>query len=608
MRCPIVRLGALLLVALWPYHLAAQGTIAPELPRSIPSAAIPVPSRILRVAAGGNFQTALDSARSGDAIELARGATYAGQFILPAKPCTAGIVVRPAPGAALPSSGTRITPALAAALELPRIRATTNGYAIATALGACRWYLVGLDIGVDSSITQSYGLVGLGDAGQLGQKTLAQVAHDLVLSQVYVHGRPELPLRRCIALNSASTAIVDSWISECHDAGSDAQAIGGWNGPGPYLIRNTHLEGSGQAIMFGGADAASAELSPADITIDHNYPVKPIAWKGGPWLIKTIIELKNAKRVLIEANVIEGNWPQAWDGTTVTIKSVNQDGSAPWSGTTDVTMRRNLIRHTGAGINIHSDPERPKPSVLVARVAITDNLILGLNSPDYPGIGKAFFLGGHIADLRIEHNTVTWSRGGLAVAYEGEPPEPFLRHRVANNLFATIGGIGLTGQALGYPAPVWAAWAPDGVMTGNVFAAGVAFATGWWNTYPAGNRLLVNDDSTFAPVGFAADWSLAPSSALRGAGTDGKDPGADVAAVLAATAGVIEGTPGGVVPPPAPVPVPTPALPSITAAQLRSAVTAIDRVVSASGRENAATKAALAPVAVYLHALLGATP
>jgi hypothetical protein len=525
--------------------LSAQApSIPPALPRAVPSTAMPATTRIVPVPAGANLQAALDAAKPGDALELARGATYTGSFILPAKgACGKWIVLRPA-GAALPAPGTRMTPALARSLRLPRILGSGNGYAIATALGACGYRLVGLDIGVAPQIAQSYGIVGLGADRSQGQRTVAQTARDLVLDRVYVHGTPTLPLRRCIALNSASTAIVDSWVDECHDVGTDAQAIAGWNGPGPYLIENNELQASTEVVMFGGVDAASAELSPADITIRRNHLSKPIAWKGGRWLIKTILELKNARRVLIEANVLEGNWPQAWDGTAVTLKSVNQDGSAPWSGTADVTMRRNVIRHVGSGMNLHSDPERSKPSVPMARVAIVDNLILGLNSPDYPGGNRAFFFGGHIADLRVEHNTATWvGAGGRSIEYEGDPVEPFPRHRVANNLFATVNGLGVMGQKLGYPGPVWAAWAPDGVMEGNVFGVGPDFASGHWATYPRRNQIVLNTDAAFSGLHLTTENRLSPLSALRGTATDGRDPGADVAAVLAATAGVVDGVP-----------------------------------------------------------------
>jgi hypothetical protein len=529
-------------------RLAAQ-TIAPELPRATVATAMP-PSTgaVISVPAGGNLQAALMRAKGGDVVELACGATYAGTFMLPDKGAnTAWTIVRPAKACAPPPAGTRMTPALAA--RLPRLVSADAGYAIATSLGAHHWRLIGLDIGVGGATARSYGIVGLGsDAGQ-GQRARAQAAHHLILDRVYVHGRPDLPLRRCIALNSATTAIIDSWVSDCHDEGADAQAIGGWNGPGPFLIENNELQASTEIIMFGGSDAAAAELSPADIVIRRNHLFKPIAWKGGRWLIKTLFELKNAKRVLLEGNVAEGNWPQAWDGTGFTIKSVNQDGSAPWSGTTDVTIRLNIVRHTGGGMNLHSDPERSKRSVPVARVAITDNMMLGLDSDEYPGSGKAFYFGGHIDDLRVEHNTVTWAgrRGASdrAIEYEGDPPEPFARTTITNNLFATAGGVGLLGQRLGYPGPVWAAWGRGGTFAGNVFALGTPYATGEWNqwvtTMPHGNRVLVSNDTLFAAIGFAHDRSLAPTSRWKGSATDGRDPGADVAAVLAATAGVAEG-------------------------------------------------------------------
>ena len=43
--------------------------------------------------------------------------------------------------------------------------------------------------------------------------------------------------KRGIALNAAHVTIADSYIAECKGVGQDTQAIGGWNGPGPYLDR-----------------------------------------------------------------------------------------------------------------------------------------------------------------------------------------------------------------------------------------------------------------------------------------------------------------------------------------------------------------------------------
>ena len=107
------------------------------------------------------------------------------------------------------------------------------------------------------------------------QPSLASVAHDLIIDRCYIHGDAVNGQKRGIALNSAATTIVNSYISDIKSSQSDAQAIQGSNGPGPYLIANNYLEASGENIMFGGADPFIANLVPSDITIKQNYISKP---------------------------------------------------------------------------------------------------------------------------------------------------------------------------------------------------------------------------------------------------------------------------------------------------------------------------------------------
>jgi hypothetical protein len=552
----IVHVKSVALPPVVPPVVVPTGSASPTLPQGVVDIAMPVApaagGRIISVAAGGDLQAAIDEAQPGDVIELAAGSVFTGTFILPAKGTSSSwIVIRPASSVALPATGTRMTPAVAAALRLPKILTNSGDNAIKTAISANHYRLVGLEISADPTLGQGYGLIGLGATASQGQTTVASVAHDLVLDRLYVHGTATLPLRRCIALNAASAAVIDSYVSDCHDAGSDAQAIGSWNGPGPFLIQNNYLEGSTENILFGGSDAAIAELSPADVTIRRNYISKPTSWKGSRWAVKTLIEFKNAKRVLIEGNIIEHNWLAVWDGTAVTFKSVNQDGSAPWSGTTDVTMRNNIVRDAGSGMNLHGNPENTKPSIHMTRVAITNNIVLGIKSDSFPGQGNGFFLGGDLSDITIDHNTVVWTGWGVAVNMEGDPAPPFHRLRISNTLFATVGGVGVQGQTLGYPGPSWAGFAPDGVLTGNAFALGAAYLSGApgvnYNSYPAGNTLLVNETTAFGGIGFAnpsgRDFRLSASSPFAVKASDGTDPGANVSAVLTATAGVVAGTP-----------------------------------------------------------------
>src|SRR4029078_7991276 len=99
---------------------------------------------------------------------------------------------------------------------------------------------------------------GFGDIIQIGdgsnaQSDLSQVPYEITFDRVYVHGDRIYGQKRGIALNARSVAIRNCYISEIKAVGMDSQAIGGWNGPGPFSIENNHLEASTEAFMLGGA-------------------------------------------------------------------------------------------------------------------------------------------------------------------------------------------------------------------------------------------------------------------------------------------------------------------------------------------------------------------
>ncbi|HEX7824556.1 MAG TPA: Ig-like domain-containing protein, partial [Mycobacterium sp.] len=251
--------------------LNAIATMA-TLPQATVSATYPTPARQVRVAAGADLQAALNAAQPGDELLLAPGATWTGNFTLPDKgSSTAWITVRTdVPDATLGAVGTRMTPSRAASANLAKILTPNNMGAIATALTAHHWRLTGLEIGGTAAAQEISGIVRFGD-GSGAQNSLSLVAHDLVLDRAYVHGMATQAVRRCISLQSATTAIVDSWISDCHSNNGDSQGIVGWNGPGPFLIQNNHIEGGHQGLFFGGSDPAIQNLNPSDITVIGNH-------------------------------------------------------------------------------------------------------------------------------------------------------------------------------------------------------------------------------------------------------------------------------------------------------------------------------------------------
>src|SRR4051812_21995025 len=243
-----------------------------------PPASAQTAPRIISVPAGGNLQTAIDSALPGDTIQLQPGATYKGTFTLPAKTGTAVITIRTAPDPRQPADGVRVQPAHAPALA--RVISGTSLPALRT-LGAAHHYrLMLLEFGANSQGANE--IVQLGQADS-SQTSLAQVPYSLVLDRLYIHGDPLVGQKRGIGLNSASTQVLNCYIADIKAVAQDAQAIAAMNGPGPYVIENNYLEAAAENFLAGGVDPWIPNLTPSDITFRYNHLFKPLAL-GDPTL------------------------------------------------------------------------------------------------------------------------------------------------------------------------------------------------------------------------------------------------------------------------------------------------------------------------------------
>jgi hypothetical protein len=503
----------------------------PELPRaSVDTRYVPPTGKTMTVRAGGDLQAALDAARRGDAILLEAGARFVGNFTLPAKAGSGWITLRSsAADGQLPPEGTRVTPSFAAAL--PKIVSPNSLSALRTAPRANHYRLIGVELTVAPDVMLNYGIVTLGD-GSRAQNSRDEVPHNIVLDRVYVHGHASLNVNRCVALNSATTAVIDSYLAECHGKGFDSQAICGWNGPGPFKIVNNYLEGAGENLMFGGADPSIANLTPSDIEIRRNHFTRPVSWKG-VWTVKNLFELKHAQRVLVEGNVFENNWVDGQDGFAILWKSVNQDGGAPWSVTRDVTFRRNKVRNSSAGIDVAARPEA-HPAVPASRFKIVDNVFDNINVGAFTGHGRLFQLLGGPADVIIEHNTTLSGDGSnAAVMMDGAPPQ--MARFVFRDNVMTRGQYGVFGGNAGEGLTGLTFYAEPGFK----FERNVLIGPDDGAVYPANNSFPAN----VAAVGFvnaaAGNYRLATRSPYRKAGSGGRNPGADIDAVDAATRDVV---------------------------------------------------------------------
>lgn len=510
-----------------PAGITSDATVQQALPQALVDTAMVAPTGVtIAVAAGGDLQGAIDGAAPGDVVSIEAGATFTGTITLPNKPGSGWITIRTAaPDADLPKEGTRVDPSYAPKLARIVLPADT-GPVVAFAPGAHHYRLVGLELSPSPGV-YIHSVVDVGAS----VSAPADVPHDIVIDRSWIHGDPSAGTRRGVALGGARVGIVDSYFTDFKEVGADSQAIGGWNGPGPFRIVNNHLEGAGENIMFGGAPSALPNNVPSDIEVCGNHLTKPLSWKSEGWTVKNLFEIKNAARVLFAGNVLENNWAAAQVGFAVVLTPRGEGGAVP-GVVHDLTFRLNHVVHSASGIALAGNDDTG-PSGGSKRVVIEHNLFEDIDRAKFGGDGRIFQVTAPsqaTEGLKIAHNTA--SIAGNAFLVMGDTVVVATGFVFRDNLVphADYGGFG-SGQGEGTQAL-------DFFSPGAVFTKNAIFGGGSASSYPADN-LFPADAAAVGFENFAGgDFSLSASSALAGAASDGTDIGADVAALVAATASV----------------------------------------------------------------------
>src|SRR2546425_9759241 len=549
-----VVLPALLIVAVaappWAAVLpAAHAAVYPALPQVFLDTTYVLPTgSTITVPAGGDFQTALNAAQPGSIIVLAAGATYSGNFTLPNKSGTGWIYIQSSALGSLPSPGTRVTPARASLM--PKIVSSNMNPAIQTASAAHHYRFVGIEIATTWATTSSTAYAGVNRDG-------APAPSNLAFECCSIHGASPGNLRNGLIINSASTAILDSWISDVHEMSNESHGILGNSGPGPFKIANNEVQASGVNIMF--SQDSSNGTVPSDIEIRGNHLFKLTTWyypnnsSAGiaTWSVKTLFELKNAARVLVDGNVLENAWNDYFQSNSaagITLTPRAGTCGCSWHVVKDVTITHNIIKNTTSGFtNMGTDNNGTTQPL--QRVLLKDNLFVNIGAyPDVAWGMQGMFhytstpSGSGFSDVTIDHNTVLVSH--VNAFYNmyifGGGGASFQNFVFTNNI--ALSGGGLNGNTLN----TLNSYYPGYIFTKNAMVGGTD------NPYPGGDFFPSSYDPGVGFVSYArGDYHLSAPSPYKNAGTDGKDLGADVDAVLAATAGVAAGA--APTDPPAPV-------------------------------------------------------
>ena len=553
-----------------------------ELPRIyIPTAVSdsPAAGTTITVNAGSDLQSALNSANCGDTVHLQAGATFTGVFTFPAKSCDDNnwIIVRTsADDSTLPAEGSRLTPCYAGVSSLPgrpafncastknvlakMVAPTTATGPIIFASGANHYRLIGLEV------TRT---AGTGMVSSLASVAAGGTANNLILDRVWLHGTPQDDTSRGVWLEGGTyISIVDSFLTDFHCVAycSDAQAIAGGigDGPvGPYKITGNFLESSGENVMFGGG---SATTTPTDIQISQNHMFKPLTWmkgqggfvggpNGSPFVVKNLLELKNAQRVLVDGNIMEDSWGGfSQNGFAIVITPKNQYLSGinvcPICQVTDVTIRNNSIKHVGAGLQIANALAVNGAPLAGERYSIHDIVIDDIDGVKYTGSSELAQVSVDagaplLQSVTINHVTAFPSSTLFMIGDMVATSTP-MKNFVFTNSVVNAGtypiwstGGGVTNCAY-YDIPLTtfnACFISSAFATNAIIGSSSGAPTSWPspNFFPTSAAAVqfVNYNG-----GNGGDYHLQPSSPYKGKGTDGKDLGADIDAVNSATAGV----------------------------------------------------------------------
>lgn len=538
----------------------------------------PAPGSTINVNAGGNLQSALNSANCGDTILLQSGAVFSGNFQIPAKPCDDQhwIIVRTsAPDSSLPAEGTRINPCYAGVASLParpafscptlknvmaQILYTAKGISGPLQLlnGANHYRFIGLEI------TRALPTVHIWDLVSPMEDTYS--ADHLIFDRVWIHGTATDETKSGIHLSGiTNAAVIDSYFSDFHcisNHGSctDAQAIGGGEGSlpaGPYKIDNNFLEAAAQSIIFGGGPGTT---TPADIEVRFNHMFKPLTWQpgavgfvggytGDPYVVKNHFELKNAQRVLFEGNILENVWggfTQA--GYSVVLTPKTQNGGCMPCQVTDITIRYNQISNVGGGFDMGNVEDKTGGfAVAGERYSIHDVLLENVNMAQFAGNGElATMISSStsevLSQVSMQHMTAFPDPNSHILSIEDTvstmPGFVFANNLVVSSPWPIVsaGGGSASCAASDVPLTVVQLCFPGYVFTGNLIVGSMpSYPASKW---PSGQSFLASANS----VGFVnysgGNYALASTSPYVGKATDGANIGADIAGLNGMIAGV----------------------------------------------------------------------
>jgi hypothetical protein len=505
----------------------------------------PARAAVLEVSDAPGFQSALDIAVCGDTIVLANGVTYTNNFTV-TRDCASNPITIQRSGTLPAPCDLRTSSCIAsfrseALANAPKVMSANAAPAFASIKGARGYTVRGVQFGsaYNGGPSASPNIINFGEDG-LGfvVRQMSDMPGTLVFDRVYVSGNATNGVRRGMALNAANWTVINTLIENVHVVGNESAGIGCWNCPGPFRIENTAIFAAGMGVLIGGADPSISNLIPSDGTVTRSLFSKSLTWNPGHpsyagvrWSVKNAFELKNAQRVTLDRNVFEYSWLDAQVGYLVLFTGLNDGGACTWCTVKDVTFTNNIVRHGNAGMQLSGHLSYTVPQNIGPagnNITIRNNLFYDINESwgKTSPLGSWLLIANDIYNVTIDHNTVDQVNTGhptIIVASNNAMSGV----RITNNFF-NRGYYGLfAGDQFSEGSSTWLGKFQNSVFESNVIVNEFAPPP----AYPASTEFipLSTFRAQFRNYG-NQDFTLIDSSPFKGAGTDGKDIGADMSA------------------------------------------------------------------------------
>ncbi len=220
------------------------------------------------------FATAITNAVGGDTITLTAGQTYTGPFTLKSG-LTSTVTIRSSAHASLPGNGKRVTSGDRSNMPII-VCSTSNNQSCFSTTGtdADNWRLTGLELRSASGVTNSGGMIIIGNAADT---VSANTPNNIEIDHSWIEATQGGTVRG-IFINGRNINVHDNHVSGFRNAGQECQAILLAGGPGPFTIDNNYLMALGEVFMSGGTTVG---ILPGDLTFTRNYLEAP--QKYNPW-------------------------------------------------------------------------------------------------------------------------------------------------------------------------------------------------------------------------------------------------------------------------------------------------------------------------------------